>query len=195
MGDLDRAQALCEESLALGRRLGDDDTIANGALNLGNLAAFRSDPGRSIELYQVALEAWRRTGNIDGQAFALCNLACTALYDEDDPDTAPAWFQQSLASRSELGDRRGMADCLAGLAGCAGKIGRTERSARPCGAAAALRTGIGAWIIPQMQALEDGISISIRAAMGGEAFAAAFAAGAALSPDDAVAEALARSDP
>lgn len=193
--DQDQANAYYEESLEIGRRLGNDDCIANASLNLGNVVAFQGDIVRCVALYQEALDAWVRSGNRSGQAFARCNLGVTALYDQSDPDAAIRYFQESLVDRWDLGDMRGIADCLAGLAGCAERTGQLQRSARLYGATDGLRNDIGAWVIPQMRALEDAISTAVREAMGSQAFAESFAAGGALSLEQAVEEAKNGADP
>jgi hypothetical protein len=65
------------------------------------------------------------------------------------------------------------------------------KAGRLWGAATAVRAGIGAPLAPGERALQERSLAPVRAACGEEAFAAAWAAGAALSLEQALAEALA----
>ena len=69
--------------------------------------------------------------------------------------------------------------------------GQAERAARLFGAAAALRAAHGIVLRPCDHALHERTLAAARGLLGGEAFAAAWAAGQALSQDGAIAEALA----
>jgi hypothetical protein len=69
------------------------------------------------------------------------------------------------------------------------------RAARLCGAAAVVRETLGAPIpSPERTELEEAVAPA-RAALGEEQWAAAFAAGRALTLEEAVAEALEESSP
>ena len=84
-----------------------------------------------------------------------------------------------------------MADALDGVAGVAAARGQAERAARLHGAAAALREQLGATVVPWEHPAHERDLAAVRAALEPEAFAAAWAAGAALPLEAAVAEALA----
>jgi non-specific serine/threonine protein kinase len=64
--------------------------------------------------------------------------------------------------------------------------GRAEHAARLFGAAEALRTVVGTAILPHWQADHDRAEATARAALGEEAFAAAWAAGRALTVEQAI---------
>jgi hypothetical protein len=108
---------------------------------------------------------------------------------QGDHGTGRAFCAESLAIRRELGDRRGIAGCLEALAGVAGAQGQHERAARLFGAAAALRESIGAPLPPADSAEIEPRVAAVRAALGEEAFTAAWAAARAMSLEEAVTDA------
>jgi hypothetical protein len=65
--------------------------------------------------------------------------------------SARALFEEGLAIRRELGDRRGIAFSLAGLAAVIAALGNWLRAARVWGAAAQLREEIGSPMPPNEQ--------------------------------------------
>jgi hypothetical protein len=89
-----------------------------------------------------------------------------------------------------MGSRSGIAHCLEGWASVAGGAGRPEQAARLFGAAEALRDLTNTPRPPADVADYDRTLAALRAALGEEAFAAAWAAGQAMSLDEAVALAL-----
>ena len=111
-------------------------------------------------------------------------------WQEGDAASATAHLTESLALRRELGERLGIAECLEGLATVAAGTGQPERAARLLGAAEALREAIGAPLPPVDRPDHDDDDSATRAALGEAAFAAAWAAGRALTVEQAVAEAL-----
>ncbi len=106
-----------------------------------------------------------------------------------------ALFAEGLALHAELGDRRIIAMALDGVAGLAIAWGQPERAARLFGAAAALREASGLPIDPACRAAHGRDVAAARAALGEDAFAAGWAAGAALPLSVAVAEATAIAAP
>ena len=72
----------------------------------------------------------------------------------------------------------------------AGARGQPDRAARLGGAAEALRAALGVPLPPETRADHDQAVLAMRAALGKDAFAAAWAEGQALSPEEAFALAL-----
>lgn len=119
-------------------------------------------------------------------------------------DAARALYEESLALRRKLGDHRGIAEGLEGLAGvaaaaCGSAPRRTEwhrrgaeRAARLFGAAEVLRVAIGTPLPPAARPAYDRAVAAARVGLDGEVFAAAWAAGRANTPEEAVAFALDR---
>ncbi len=108
-----------------------------------------------------------------------------------DLDAALGRYRESLALAGERGDPRLAAAALDGVAGVAAARGQAERAARLYGAAAALREHLGATVVPWEHPARERDLAAARAALEPAAFEAAWAAGAALPLEAAVAEALA----
>ena len=105
---------------------------------------------------------------------------------------AAAAFADALNQFRRLGERRGVAECLIGLAGVAAAEGRTADAARLFGAGEAALAALGSDIWPSNRAdYERGVALA-QEVLGPAAFAAARAAGRALPLEDAVALALCR---
>ena len=79
---------------------------------------------------------------------------------------------------------------LEGMARVEAARGRPERAARLLGISAAQREEMGRPLSPFVQADHDHAASAARAAMGEDAFAAAWTAGQAMSLEEAIAEAL-----
>jgi hypothetical protein len=90
-----------------------------------------------------------------------------------------------------MGHKQGMAENLEGLAAVAAAQAQPERAARLFGAAEALRTAVGAPRPHAERAEHERHFAAARAALGEEAFAAAWGAGRAMPLEAAVSYALA----
>ena len=188
-GEHRRAQALFEESLALERALGDTWGIANTLNHVGRAAWYQGEYGRARSLFEESVALWRELGNRWGIANSLDNLGRVAL-GQGDHGRAAALFGESLALRHELGDNLGLAESLEGLAGVAALRGQSERAAGLFGAAEVLRQAIGAPLPPADRPDYERRVTAVRAALGEETFATGWAAGQALSLEEAIGEAL-----
>ena len=99
-------------------------------------------------------------------------------------------YAESLELMRRFGFRAAAVDCLEGLARVAAMQGRPERAARLLGASAALRDEMGAPLAPASRADHDHAANAARAALGEDAFAAAWAVGQAMSLEEAITDAL-----
>jgi predicted ATPase/transcriptional regulator with XRE-family HTH domain len=121
MGELARAEALQEESLALRRELDDRRGIANMLSNLGVIAQDRGDLDRAEMLLEECLAVDRELGDRWGLAASLNNFSRLA-YLRGDLARSRALQTESLALVRELGDVRSIAISLSNL----GSIARDE---------------------------------------------------------------------
>jgi hypothetical protein len=121
----------------------------------------------------------------------LTNLAA-AVQAQGDYARADTLYRESLALHQSVKQMLGIVFCLAGLAGVAGWQARLERAARLAGAAEAHRHRMGIHPDPVVQAIYDSSIATACAHLDEATFAAAFAAGQAMSPEQAIAEALDR---
>jgi predicted ATPase/DNA-binding CsgD family transcriptional regulator len=193
-----QATSHLEEALAGARRL-DDRALASVCAGialsfLGSLAYAQDALPLATSRFEAALLDQRAIDDRWGIGFSLVGLGYTA-HDQGDDARAVALFAEGLAPFSEVGDRRIIALALDGVAGLAIAWGQPERAARLFGAAASLREASGLPVEPAFRAAHGRAVAAARAALGEDAFAAGWAAGAALPLPTAVAEATAVSKP
>lgn len=125
--------------------------------------------------------------HIPGLLYRLANVAMC----RGDKNRAVMLFRHSLILRKETGDKLGLVQTLAGLAGVAHGRRHYEQAARILGAAEALRATTGYHLSTADQSDYDRHVASTRAALGAKSFDAATARGRAMTLDEAVEYALA----
>jgi tetratricopeptide (TPR) repeat protein len=192
-GDYAAAQELFAESLALAQEMGSAFDIQHSYNNLGVVAYHLGDYARAAVLQEQQLALARERGSTTGSAWALYNLGNVAL-EQGAPGRAAVLFADSLALFRDMGGLRGIALSLDGLARVV-TVPSTgpealHRATRLLGAAAALREAIGAPLVPYEQAGYERAVAALRGALGDAAFQTAWAAGHALTPEQAIADAL-----
>ncbi|HLV99393.1 MAG TPA: tetratricopeptide repeat protein [Ktedonobacterales bacterium] len=192
-GDLERAAALYTDSLALARELGDQQEIVAVLTNLGHVASKQGDLERAVALYADALARARQRGDRDQLALCLNNLGDVARR-RGEVAQAEGLTREALTVYWELRDPRRCAMVLESLAVSASAAGQGERAARLMGAATALRERLGTPLPARSVAEVEQAVAAARAALGEEAWAAAYAAGRALSLEQAILEALGETD-
>jgi tetratricopeptide (TPR) repeat protein len=192
-GDYAAAQELFAESLALAQEMGSAFDIQHSYNNLGVVAYHQGDYARAAVLFEQCLVLAREAGSTTGSAWALYNLGNVAL-EQGDPARAAVLFADSLALFRDMGGLRGIACGLEGLARVVTAPGTKPealpRATRLLGAAAALRGSVGAPLVPYEQAGYERTVAALRGALGDAAFQATWAAGHALTPEQAIADAL-----
>ncbi|PWK52312.1 DNA-binding SARP family transcriptional activator [Actinoplanes xinjiangensis] len=212
-GDLGGAAADFTRAAEQARAAGAPELLAAALLGLGSLALTRAVPAPSdppnggIDDPSVA-GSGSPNGNIDRDALAEASryglealAACPAgWYSADgtrmtilvilgriaemsgDPVTAEARYREVFTVRGGMLGFQVMAEALDRLAGLAVAAGRPERAARLLGAVQAL----GLRSDPEAAEPARTTAGAARAVLGPQRFAAALAAGAALTPDEAV---------
>jgi tetratricopeptide (TPR) repeat protein len=196
--ELGQAAILLEESLSIYRDLGEARGIAGCLFFLGTLAYIQGNYRSADALWEESLLQQRANGDMYGVAMVLAHCGMVAL-DQGDNLRAGAHVAESLSLQRELGDRWQIALTLelsAGLAAAAGQQPDDAqsgglRAARLFGAAEALREILGAPILPHNQEYYQRRVAAARAQFDEATFAAAWAAGRAMTLDQAITEALA----
>jgi predicted ATPase/DNA-binding SARP family transcriptional activator len=188
-GDYATAYAYCEEGLAVARAVRDRGYTAQALNNLGELARCRGDYKRAEACYRESLELFQSQGASVDAPRLLHNLGYVELH-RGDLAHARALFAESLAAFRANRSRRGIAECLAGLAAIAVASEDATRAARLWGAAEALReaAGVALWAADRIE-YERGLT-TLQSQLGSDALAAAWAAGRALTSEQAIGEAL-----
>jgi predicted ATPase/class 3 adenylate cyclase len=109
--DLDGAQRLQEDALAIHREVGDLVGIADSLTGLGVIARQRGDLRTAHSRHQEALAAWRRADDVAGTAGALLDLSLIHQL-AGDCDAAMPLLKESLDLFRQLGDDLGEAHAL-----------------------------------------------------------------------------------
>jgi non-specific serine/threonine protein kinase len=185
---------LATEGLALAQAVGDPEGTAWAHAWLGVTAWRARDPAAA----RLHLTASRRAFAALGYP-SLAALSVMALA-EGDAATARARLTQAVTVLRDGGSVWSIPPDLRGLAQVAEVQGQPERAARLWGAVAAQHQALRGRSLPTAQDLHadslEQTAASLRARLGDAAFDAAWAAGQAMSLEEAVADALAedRSD-
>jgi non-specific serine/threonine protein kinase len=189
-GDHGRARVLYGEALGTYRGRGDQQGIADAVSHLALIALQEDDVATARDLEKESLAIWRALGDMQGVAWALEGLGKVEL-GAGDRDTAIACFREGLELSRGLGHGWAMALHLDGFACAAASAGQAERALRLAGAAAAIRKRAGTPLAPlherQLHRWLQPARLALRAVLAEEAYAA----GGAMSADDAIGEALA----
>lgn len=191
-GDLGEAVGRWTQSLAQARAMSDPGEVVRALGNLGEAYYHLGELARAEALHVEALALARELGRANLVAFQLGDLGNVARR-KGELAQAKALHREALELKRGLGARRQIAISLEDLACVAAAEGDGRRAARLLGAAAQIRAEIGTpQAIPEREATRQAVAAA-RAALGEEAWAAAFNAGLTMSVDQAIIEALAYS--
>ncbi len=192
-GDYDAGRAFLEEGLRVSRESGNKRFVGLFLNNLGENARNRGDYERARNLYEEGLAIQRELGNKRIIAIGLGNLGRVA-FQQGKHAVARSYYQESLMLNRELGDLHSIACLLDGFAGLALRAGRGARAACLLGAADSLREAVGSDMDRANRFFYESINADLRASLGEEAFAEAFAEGRALKLEQAVVHASESND-
>jgi predicted ATPase/class 3 adenylate cyclase len=115
LGDYDEGRRLFEESLTIGRDLGDPRVIAGALNNLGDAMRFLRDPEAARALYEESLGIGRELNDKPNIAYSLTALGNITGHGGDYA-MARALFEESLLIKRQLNDRRSIAYSLGAMA-------------------------------------------------------------------------------
>jgi tetratricopeptide (TPR) repeat protein len=151
------------------------------------VACAQGEYARAAALLEEAL-AWFRLSTPlgNGTAETLNHLGNVA-YLQGEHERAVGLLHDALRLSRDMGTREQMAHILEGLAGVAAACGQLQRAARLGGAAEALREVLGVPLAREWRVSHERAVQAMQAALGTEAFAAAWAGGRALPLEEAVA--------
>lgn len=111
-GDLDRAEELREEALAVSRRLGDEVQIAAALNGLAFVIRRRGEFARARAMHQEALELYRKLDDRWGVGQSMDLLGRAAAFQGDYTAALPQ-LEEGLRMWREVGDRYGIAESTA----------------------------------------------------------------------------------
>jgi predicted ATPase/tetratricopeptide (TPR) repeat protein/DNA-binding XRE family transcriptional regulator len=182
-GDYPRATACTEESLRM------VEEQWGRAIVLGHLGALdraRRDYGQANAHFAESLRLARESGAKEAIAWALHDLGSVALL-QGELEHATAFFVQSMARFRETLNPIGMAAYLTSMAGIAEAQGRAQRATQLFSAAAAMRDGSNEQPFPDVRRDFQQRLASVRTQLDTAIFDAAWAAGQAMSVEEAIA--------
>ena len=179
----DAARNYGEECLSLARRLGARQVEAFALSGLGSLETARGRPLEAIRQHEQSLKIFRELDDQSGIGRELANLGL-ALIDRSETARAIDLLLQALRLNLETGEQDGAAFALEGLAVAMTACNEVDHGARLFGAAARLRTLID--VPPPAETTDRRAAATQRLrVLLGQAFNEAWAAGQALSPEQA----------
>jgi predicted ATPase/DNA-binding winged helix-turn-helix (wHTH) protein len=192
--DYSRAQSLLDEAIPLFEEHGDHSGAAWSINQRGDIAREQGDFPSAQAFYERALKAFRQIGDRWGSARSLTDLG--SIYcEERDFEAAETAYRSALQAFSELGHRRGMARALEGMACLAAARGEAKRAITLAAAAEHMRRIIGA-PLPQAEQSKLDANLSVAGkSIGEKERKAAWAEGAAMSPETAILYSLRKSSP
>jgi predicted ATPase/DNA-binding SARP family transcriptional activator len=185
----ERAEALAGEALKLFRAAGDPYGAAWALAEQGWYDMVHGRLAESEQRLGEALELRRRHGDDRRLVEPLIDHAWVMLRRERGEEAARE-FLDCLALAQHLGDQFNVAEALAGLSTQAALEGRWPDAVRLSAASTALHEQIGAPPWEAASEINDRALAGARDALGSEQYAAIFAEGRLLSPEDAVARVL-----
>ncbi len=183
-GDLATVRTLLDEGVALSRELGLIDGIEVYLNFSAQIALGQGDIATARLLAEESAVLGREIGDQEHVAEALFVLGQAAAASRDDA-VARALYEESLASFRKMGNTMQSAFCLEGLASVFASEGETARAARLWGAAEVLREAIGSPLPPIERAAYERAVTAARMQLGEKTFAAIWAVGRAMTPEQA----------
>ncbi|HEU5432579.1 MAG TPA: tetratricopeptide repeat protein, partial [Thermomicrobiales bacterium] len=186
VGDDDRAAAYGEAALAIARESDDAEPTIVALHNLAHTDWLRGRAATAAGRLEEALTL-ARSHEVGWLAPSILNGLGTTVADLGDQARAAAFFREGLELGRVRGNPGDVVDALEGLARVDAAGGQAAGAARRFGAAASLRDEIGMPHVPSERAYLEPVWIALRGALGNESFAAAWADGRALTPEQAAA--------
>jgi predicted ATPase/DNA-binding XRE family transcriptional regulator len=190
-GDALRARQCFMAGAGLARDKGDTWSLAMALGQLGDLERAQGAHDRAGSLYQESL-ALNETLGLGGRSPSLLhNLGYVAVAQGKTPD-AREYFTQALLQFQSRGDRRGVAECVIGLAAAAAAEGEPETAAPLFGAGQAALEALGTQLWPSNRPDYDHWVARTRAGLPASVFETLWSDGRRISLDAAMARALSR---
>jgi predicted ATPase/DNA-binding CsgD family transcriptional regulator len=191
--DYAAARTWLEEGLALAEQLDLQLVVGHALGRLGTIAQALGDYTLAQTQFEESLAVARRVNDRIGVAWALYALGCLAL-DQDDYLAARVWLSQGLTSFPEF-DRLGFVHGLAMFAALAAAERLPAAALRLAGATTTLTHRTGILVQHSDSGRYERWLASARQALSEEVAAAAWAEGQQMRLDQAIAYALAPSQP
>jgi tetratricopeptide (TPR) repeat protein len=184
-GDLDRAESLYSESIAILRQINFTTRIAYPRGNQGRIAFERGDYAQARAIFEESIALCRKANAIAGIADWSFQLALVSLV-QGDYEQAQAAIHETLTLCSQLGNLSEITDCLVLSAGLALALGQFERAAKLLGASEIALEQYHNILEPSTRTRYDTYAHETRAQLSESAFESHFHAGRILSIEHAI---------
>jgi len=184
-GDMTQAATVLQAGLTLARELDDKAWLSYTLEDLGYLLSFKGDLTQAAILLQDSLTLARELDDKAWLSTVLYSLGYLALL-QGDLTQAAARYYEGFSLVLETGEKELMGWRMMGLAELAEAEGHFLRAAHLLGATDA-RLNVSRELNPFERANYDRILAAARAQLGEQAFAAAWAEGRAITPEQAFA--------
>jgi tetratricopeptide (TPR) repeat protein len=185
LGNIEQARSLHEEAQVEARQLNDSWLLSFALNNLGEVARTQGHYEAARKYYEECNSLLTDSGDNGDKARFVHNLGYIAQHEEEF-ELAETQFRKSLKMFRQLGNRRGMAECMAGLAGLKARQGQVEWGAVMLSAGeSVLKTAGGAWWPADRVEVERN-QVMIRSALGEKGYAAAQKKGGAMTLEQAL---------
>jgi predicted ATPase/DNA-binding CsgD family transcriptional regulator len=189
-GDLDAEERAFASSLEYFRVAGANDELAIALSFLGRVASQRGDHTQAQRQLEEGIALLRGRGNVYRLVYALYMLAFV-VQAKGEHFEALIIFAESLRMCRDFGDQMGYAQCFEGMAPSFVALGIPATATRLLRVADSIRSTIAAPLPPSERPAVEWATAAARKALGDRAFGAATAEASMLSPEQAIAEALA----
>ncbi len=185
-GDQARVRSLLKECLALSREVGFKEGIAAANCLFGLLALGQGDLATAYSQVEESVVLYKEMGHRHGTAESLAVLG-KVVAAQGDFAAAQTLYEESLKISGELDEKWVIAVCLVRLGEVVAAQRQLAWAAQLWGAADALRDAVGVPIPPvELADYERSVSAA-RVHLGERAFAAAWAQGRSMTPEQALA--------
>ena len=186
LGNTEPAHALHEEAQIEARALNDHWLLSFALNNLGEVARVKGQYDLARKYYEEADTLLSDKVDNGDKARFVHNLGYIAQHEEEF-ELAESQFRKSLKMFRQLGNRRGMAECLAGLAGLKARQGYVEWGATLLSAAESLLKSTGGDWWPADRVEVERNREMLRSALTADGFEKAQRVGEGMSLDQAIA--------
>jgi tetratricopeptide (TPR) repeat protein len=188
-GDLGNAEAQFTRGLELAQAAGSPYFTVLAHVNLGRLARIRGNPDEARARFEHALTYHEAVGNRYGIGYVLTDLG-DVLQQAGNSSAARAHYGRALRLLYAVGHAEPSHKALCGLAELAMEAGDPAHALRLVSVARALSALTGVLTAPPVLTSIAQVETVARQALSPEAQAVAWAAGQAMTMEEAIAEAL-----
>ena len=185
LGNPHKAHSVLEEALDVARPLNEKWILSFVLNNLGEVARTEGEYEQAREYYEKCTELLSDTDDQGDMARFTHSLAYIDQY-EGDLELAESKFREGLEMFRRLGNRRGIAECLAGLAGVRARRGQHEWGASMLSAAETLLKSTGGDWWPADRVEVERNREMIRTALEEDVFKNAWRRGKSMNIDQAI---------